>query len=168
MLALGAAAPALATFQPLLLYDPPKITLKDLPAHISAENTHVYRAAGDLVLESQPAGISLDPESKPGCEPGGSGYLCARQGVERILVTLGELGDQLTVDLGASANKVRLTAKGEAGADSLEGGPGKQVLIGGGEADTLIGGPGPDVLRGGPGSDDCRGGPGDDRLIGCE
>jgi Ca2+-binding RTX toxin-like protein len=58
------------------------------------------------------------------------------------------------------------TINGEAGNDSLTGGPSGDLLNGGDQNDTLVGGSGNDTLNGGSGSDRLEGGDGNDTLSG--
>ena len=67
---------------------------------------------------------------------------------------------------------VNVRANGNAGSDSLSGGPGDDVLEAGENYnnpddgnDTLIGNAGSDVLYADPGADQLSGGPGDDLLV---
>jgi hypothetical protein len=78
---------------------------------------------------------------------------------------LGNLGggdDSIVEDAGG----VDTEFSGEAGNDTLTGGPNDNVLSGGPGDDNLSGNAGRDTLEGGPGSDTESGGAGDDRLGG--
>ena len=159
---------ALATFNGSVLYDPPKIKVKDFMVHSSAEEVTVRRAGSDFMLVAQPLPLAMDPNSDPGCAGITDGVSCPRAGIERILLFLGTRADSADIHLGASADDVVQVVKGEKGKDDLKGGSGRQKLAGGPGADTLRGGPGADLLIGGPGDDSCRGGRGQDVIRSCE
>lgn len=168
LIALMAAASALATFQPGLLYDPPLIHARDYQAHASVENVTVARSGNDIVVTNEPSPYALEPESDSGCESVLGGWACPVAGVDRLLVTLGDMPDTADVDLGGLARRVPAQiVRGGPGADDIDGGARGQRLAGGSGRDTLKGGPGDDLLVGGPGDDTCRGGPGRDVLRSC-
>jgi hypothetical protein len=77
-------------------------------------------------------------------------------------------GDDVLVghpDPGAEVGDVpRLTLRGDAGNDTIQGGPGAELVDGGAGADTIAGGPGDDRLIDGAGADQVDGGDGDDRV----
>jgi len=82
--------------------------------------------------------------------------------VTRIVVKCGDGNDVLST---TGVSKV-IVARGEGGADLLEGGSGADVLEGGPGNDTLNGGAGNDTLRGAIGNDSLFGQLGDDFLQG--
>ena len=168
ILGLGLAATALATFQPVLDYDPPKIVLRDLEAHNSQETVTVAKDGSDFVFTNSPTGVGSDPETEKGCEQVAMSMTCPVAGVKSIVVKLLTNADSATIDLGSKADKVKQTLLGGDDSDTLTGEDGKQVIKGQGGGDTLAGGPGPDVINGGPGNDTCDGGPGQDRIRNCE
>jgi RTX calcium-binding nonapeptide repeat (4 copies) len=165
---LAIAATAFATAQPVLLYDPPRMTFRDLPDIDSTESVQVAKQAQDFTITSQPSGMTVDPDSQDGCDPIAGGYACPVAGVERIVVKLGELVDSGQINLGSRARTVRQTLRGGEGGDDLNGGPGKQRLMGGEGGDEISGGRGDDFIDGGSGSDTCKGGPGEDVVRHCE
>ena len=164
VIVLTTAAAAWATFQPSLVYDPPKIVARDHPEHDSAENVTVRREGSAFTFASTPTPFQT---SSPECE-NTSVISCPRGGIERIVVFLGTLDDQADIDLNASAEEVTQVLKGQDGEDTLVGHEGIQRLAGGADDDILRGGPGPDILKGGNGTDTCDGGPGHDELLSCE
>jgi len=164
----ASAGVALATFQPTLLYKPPVIKATDIDTHNSVEDVTVRRDGALFTFDNEVSPFILDPASDPGCETKGGTVGCPRDGVEKILVTLGNMDDSADIRLGKSAGKVRQIVKGQDGEDDLVGGKGTQKLSGGDHNDTLIGGPDPDILIGGQGEDICDGGPGHDEFISCE
>lgn len=164
VIVLGTAAVAWATFQPSLVYDPPKIVALDHPEHDSAENVTVRREGSAFTFDSTPTPFQT---SSPECETT-SVVSCPRGGIEKIVVFLGTLADQADIDLNASAEEVTQVIKGQDGKDTLVGHEGIQKLSGGANNDILRGGAGPDILKGGPGTDTCDGGPGHDEFLSCE
>lgn len=159
---------ALGTFQPEIHYAPPLLEFRDHKAHTSAENMVAARSGPNIAITSAPSPAALDPASDPGCNSVLGGYECPVAGVDRLVVTLGNMADTATVNLGAHAPKVpSQVVRGGDDSDQLAGGAGKQRLVGGAGPDTLKGGPGDDVLIGGPGDDTCQGGPGRDVIRGC-
>ena len=164
VIVLASAAAAWATFQPSLVYDPPKIVALDHPEHDSAENVTVRREGSAFSFDSDPTPFQT---TSPECEVT-SVVSCPRGGIEKIVVFLGTLNDQADIDLDASAEDVTQVIKGQDGEDTLVGHEGVQKLAGGDDADILRGGAGPDILKGGPGTDTCDGGPGHDEFLSCE
>lgn len=73
--------------------------------------------------------------------------------VKQIVVNAGAGNDLVTVATGAAAPTQPTTLNGDAGNDTLRGGPFADVLIGGAGDDHLNGGAGRDTLRGDDGSD---------------
>jgi Ca2+-binding RTX toxin-like protein len=185
---LALAAPALATFVPLVRYDPPLIKVADQPGHLSTETIEVRKDGDEYSITNGGVGVAEHPDSRNGCTGASSAdYRCPVQGIRRIVVSMGGLGDTLVIDLGSRADTVKQLAFGESGGDVMEGhegaqdmygeggedvldtGGGPDILRGGRNDDTLVGGSGPDHLKGGPGNDDvCDGGPGQDTAKGCE
>ena len=161
------ASVAAATTQPTLTYKPPTITVNDHQAHNSVEDVTVRRNGRNFTFDV-PSGFFINPESDEGCEHVVGDVFCDRQGVKKIKLFLGDLGDSADIGLGKSADKVKQIVKGQDGEDDLTGRKGSQALNGGAQNDTLLGGPGPDILIGGGGNDFCDGGPGHDELIECE
>jgi Ca2+-binding RTX toxin-like protein len=171
ILGLGVAATAMATFQPVLLYDPPKIVFRDLEAHNSSEDVTVGKDGNRFVFTntgSSGAGVGMHPDSEDGCEPVTLGVSCPVAGVKSIVVKLLTNEDAATIELGSKATKVKQKLLGGDDADTLDGGDGKQVIKGQGGGDVLTGGPGPDVINGGPGNDLCDGESGQDVIRNCE
>jgi hypothetical protein len=164
VIVLTTAAAAWATFQPSLVYDPPKIVALDHPEHDSAENVTVRREGSAFTFASTPTPFQTN---SPECEIT-TVVSCPRAGIERIVVFLGTLDDQADIDLNASAEEVTQVLKGQDGEDTLVGHEGIQRLAGGADDDILRGGPGPDILKGGNGTDTCDGGPGHDEFLSCE
>ena len=161
---LAVVAPAFATTAPQLTYDPPRILFEDLENDVSAEDVEVSRAGKDFRFLNNPvAPFSNDAE----CEGVPGGMDCPRAGVEKIVVNLGDLGDEVQINLGSVARDVKQVLRGEDGGDILRGEKGSQTIRGGEGVDTLQGGAGPDFLDGGPGPDNCLGGPGNDTIIHC-
>jgi Ca2+-binding RTX toxin-like protein len=88
-----------------------------------------------------------------------------------VVITGGAGNDSIEIDAGVPAG-VKVRANGNAGSDSLSGGPGDDVLEAGENYnnpddgnDTLIGNGGSDVLYADPGADQLSGGPGNDLLV---
>ncbi|MEA2424529.1 MAG: hypothetical protein QOH13_939, partial [Thermoleophilaceae bacterium] len=88
---------------------------------------------------------------------------CARGGVARLNVTLGD-GDDRLLGSAASGQDLFVTADGGAGGDQLKAENAGSTLDGGAGADTLTGGNGADHLIGGAGQDTLQGGDGADVL----
>ena len=171
-------ASALGTFQPEVLYQPPKLNALDHESHVSTEHVTVVRDGPDFVLDNLGAPFLISPKSDPGCEDLGSPSACPRAGVERVVVVLGGGNDSVRIDLGRSGHGVKQHAFGGSGEDELRGRGGKQKLKGGDGEDFARGGGGPDklfggfdedadTLIGGRGDDFCSGGV-EDTFIGCE
>jgi len=109
-----------------------------------------------------------------GCAPSGSpsSVTCPTTVATSLLVITGGAGnDQINIDSSVPAG-VKVRANGNAGSDSLSGGPGDDVLEAGENYnnpdsgnDTLVGNAGSDVLYADPGADQLSGGPGDDLLV---
>lgn len=158
------AGTAWATFQPSLVYDPPKIVALDHPEHDSEESVTVRREGSAFTFDSSPIPFLTNSPECEGTDP----ISCPRGGIERIVIFLGTLNDQADIDLDASAEEVTQILKGQDGEDTLVGHEGIQKLAGGDNSDVLRGGPGPDILKGGPGTDTCDGGPGHDEFLSCE
>ncbi len=163
----ASAGAALASTHPSVLYKPPLITASDSNTHNSIENMTVARSGDVFLFSSTPSLITLDLASDPGCDIDVS-VACPVDGVERIVLVLGNLNDSAEIDLGESSDDVRQLVKGQDDNDKLNGAEGVQKLVGGDGKDTLRGGPGHDILIGGRGKDDCNGGPGKDELKSCE
>ena len=164
-LILGAAVPALATNAPRITHDPPTILFEDLEADVSDEDADISRAGKDFRFLNKPvAPFSSDPE----CEAVPGGLDCRRAGIRKIVVKLGDLGDEVQINLGSVARDVTQILRGQDGGDILRGERGPQIIKGGDGGDTLQGGAGGDLLNGGPGVDNCLGGPGPDTVINCE
>jgi hypothetical protein len=153
---LGIASVALATTQPTLVYKPPTITVIDHPQHDSVENIVVRREDEDFTFLT-PSQFFVDPDSDEGCEYEVSTLHCPREGVEKILIRIGGLDDEVSIKLGRSARQVKQIVNGQEGDDDLFGGPGKQKLLGGPGDDELYGESGRDLLNGGKGTDICVG-----------
>lgn len=88
-----------------------------------------------------------------------------------LVITGGNGNDSITVEDSVPAS-VQVRANGNAGSDTLVGGPGNDVLEAGENYnspddgnDTLIGNGGEDVLYADPGADQLSGGPGNDLLV---
>jgi Ca2+-binding RTX toxin-like protein len=88
-----------------------------------------------------------------------------------VVITGGGGNDEIAV-ADSVPTGVHVRANGNAGSDSLSGGPGDDVLEAGENYnnpdngnDTLIGNGGSDVLYADPGADQLSGGPGDDLLV---
>ena len=88
-----------------------------------------------------------------------------------LVITGGAGNDSISIDAGVPAS-VKVRANGNAGSDTLSGGPGNDVLEAGENYngpddgnDTLIGNGGSDVLYADPGADHLLGGPGNDLLV---
>jgi Ca2+-binding RTX toxin-like protein len=88
-----------------------------------------------------------------------------------VVVTGGDGNDSISIEESVPAG-VKVRANGNAGSDTLSGGPGDDVLEAGENYnnpdngnDTLIGNGGSDVLYADPGSDQLSGGPGNDLLV---
>jgi Ca2+-binding RTX toxin-like protein len=88
-----------------------------------------------------------------------------------LVITGGAGNDSINVDASVPAG-VKVRANGNAGSDSLSGGPGDDVLEAGENYngpdngnDTLVGNAGSDVLYADPGADQLSGGPGNDLLV---
>ncbi len=133
-----------------------------------ANGIHVAYGGGNWSV-SDSAGIF------PGDGCGASGATsvsCPSAVATSLLVITGGTGnDQIDVDSGLPGG-VRVRANGNAGSDSLSGGPGDDVLEAGENYngpdngnDTLSGNAGSDVLYADPGGDQLSGGPGNDLLV---
>ena len=164
----GATATALATTQPVVRYDPPKITFRDLPEHNSVENVVVTKDGNKFVFANTPVPAGIDPDGEKGCEVVTLAVECPVAGTKAITVKLLSQSDSATIDLGSKADTVKQKLSGGEEGDTLEGGPGPQRINGGDDADDLSGGAGKDVINGGPGDDVCQGGPGRDTIRNCE
>ncbi|HEY5052761.1 MAG TPA: calcium-binding protein [Solirubrobacterales bacterium] len=89
-----------------------------------------------------------------------------------LVVITGNGGDDsISIEPSVPAG-VKVRANGNAGSDTISGGPGDDVLEAGENyngpddgSDTLIGNDGSDVLYADPGADNLQGGPGDDLLV---
>jgi Ca2+-binding RTX toxin-like protein len=88
-----------------------------------------------------------------------------------VVITGGNGNDSIAIDESVPAG-VKVRANGNAGSDTLSGGPGDDVLEAGENYnnpdngnDTLIGNAGSDVLYADPGADQLSGGPGNDLLV---
>lgn len=160
---LAVAVPAFATTAPQLTYDPPTLVFQDLENDASAEDVEVSRAGKDFRFLNPIAPFSNQSE----CQAFSGGMDCRRRGIEKIVVNLGDLGDEVQINLGSVARDVKQVLRGEDGGDILRGEKGSQTIRGGEGVDTLQGGAGPDFLDGGPGPDNCLGGPGNDTIIHC-
>ncbi len=161
-------AVATATNLGSVRYTPPTISLIDQPESGSDEDV-VLTKDGPEYSFAQPVGLVKHQKSEPGCTDGFStDYRCPTAGIRKILLRLGAMDDEASIDLGGKARVVRQVLKGGDGDDVLAGGPGPQRLHGNQDDDTITGGPGPDVIKGGPGDDTCDGGPGRDKISGCE
>ncbi|HEU5142295.1 MAG TPA: hypothetical protein VFU04_03970, partial [Solirubrobacterales bacterium] len=108
-----------------------------------------------------------------GCmQAGGAGATCPAAAPTGLLVITGGGGDDnIAVDGGVPAG-VKVRANGNAGSDSLTGGPGDDVLEAGENYngpdngnDSLAGEAGSDVLYADPGGDQLSGGAGNDLLV---
>jgi Ca2+-binding RTX toxin-like protein len=144
------ASVALATNLAAVRYQPPKITLVDQPEVGSTEDVVVTKDGQEYSF-AQTVGLVKHPDSEPGCTDNfSSDYRCPVHGIKKIVLKLGTMNDEASIDLGSKAKTV------------------KQILDGGDGGDTLTGGPGPQVIDGGPGTDTCSGGPGHDTIRNCE
>jgi Ca2+-binding RTX toxin-like protein len=88
-----------------------------------------------------------------------------------LVITGGTGDDSIAIEPSVPAS-VKVRANGNAGSDTISGGPGDDVLEAGENYnspddghDTLIGNGGSDVLYADPGADNLQGGPGDDLLV---
>jgi Ca2+-binding RTX toxin-like protein len=108
-----------------------------------------------------------------GCsQSGATAAICPTGAATGLLVITGDGGnDSIDVDASVPAG-VKVRANGNAGSDSLSGGPGDDVLEAGENYngpndgnDSLIGNAGSDVLYADPGGDRLSGGPGNDLLV---
>jgi Ca2+-binding RTX toxin-like protein len=88
-----------------------------------------------------------------------------------LVITGGDGNDSITIDASVPAS-VKARANGNAGSDTLSGGPGDDVLEAGENynnpndgSDTLVGNEGSDVLYADPGADQLAGGPGNDLVV---
>jgi Ca2+-binding RTX toxin-like protein len=108
-----------------------------------------------------------------GCSQAGvAGAACPAATPTGLLVVTGGAGDDsIQIDGGVPAG-VKVRANGNAGSDSLGGGPGDDVLEAGENYngpdngnDSLAGNAGSDVLYADPGNDQLFGGPGNDLLV---
>jgi Ca2+-binding RTX toxin-like protein len=126
-------------------------------------------AAGWAVSDSGPIFAGEGCANPPG--NGAVVYCGGEPGLALIVVTGNAGPDDIVVDPSIPASaKVRVN--GNAGSDSLTGGPGDDVLEAGENYngpddgnDTLLGEGGNDVLYADPGADQLQGGPGDDLLV---
>ena len=167
-LAVTVTAVAFATTQPVVRYEPPKITFRDLQEHNSIENVVVTKEGSKFVFTNTPVAAGVDGKGEPGCEQVALTVECPVAGTKSIVVKLRSQSDSASIDLGSRADKVKQKLSGGDEGDVLEGGPGRQSINGDDGSDDLSGGPGPDVLNGGPGTDTCDGGPGRDEIRNCE
>lgn len=160
---------ALATYIPVVNYQPPKIIFVDQIEMGSTEDVEIRKDHSDFVF-TNPIGVGKHPDSQPGCDKNTSNpYHCPVPGTTKIVAKLGAMNDEAYIDLGSKADKVKQVLLGGTGNDSLQGGPGPQRIKGQDGDDSLQGGPGPDVIDGGPGTGDiCDGGPGRDTITHCE
>jgi Ca2+-binding RTX toxin-like protein len=107
-----------------------------------------------------------------GCGGAGTAVGCPTAIATSLLVITGGGGnDSIAID-GSVPAGVKVRANGNAGSDSLAGGPGDDVLEAGENYngpdngnDSLAGGAGGDVLYADPGADRLFGGPGNDLLV---
>jgi Ca2+-binding RTX toxin-like protein len=112
-----------------------------------------------------------------GCQSDGSSSLIATVScptsvaTSLLVITGGDGDDSINISESVPAS-VKARANGNAGSDTLSGGPGDDVLEAGENYngpdsgnDTLIGNAGSDVLYADPGADQLSGGPGDDLLV---
>src|SRR6187549_327641 len=107
-----------------------------------------------------------------GCGGGGTAVTCPTAiATSLVVITGGPGNDGIDLD-GALPGSVRVRANGNAGSDSLSGGPGDDVLEAGENYngpdngnDTLVGNAGADVLYADPGADQLSGGAGNDLLV---
>jgi Ca2+-binding RTX toxin-like protein len=109
-----------------------------------------------------------------GCGPAGGSTVAScptAVATSLVVVTGGNGDDQISIAESVPAS-VKVRANGNAGSDSLSGGPGDDVLEAGENYnnpddgnDTLVGNGGSDVLYADPGADQLSGGPGDDLLV---
>jgi RTX calcium-binding nonapeptide repeat (4 copies) len=83
-----------------------------------------------------------------GCSASASGASCADNGIDRLVVEVGDRDDEVVIGSGV-AKPAR-----------IDGGPGDDVLVGNAAANELFGGDGDDVLDGGEGTDTLTGGSG--------
>lgn len=111
-------------------------------------NVTIDDAAGTLRLTENASRMTAGP----GCLASPDGYEvdCADGGVERIAVTLGDIGSDV---------RIRADLPSE-----IHGGAGDDLLIGGPADDTIDGGAGQDILGGGLGADVLNGGRGEDLV----
>ena len=106
-----------------------------------------------------------------GCAGAGGSVSCPTATATGLLVITGAGGnDTIAIEDSVPAS-VKVRANGNAGSDTLSGGPGDDVLEAGENyngpdngSDTLIGNAGSDVLYADPGADQLFGGPGNDLL----
>lgn len=146
---LALAASAQATLVAAVIYSPPKIAYVDQVKSGTQEHVTATKDGHDFLFVNT-NGTVAHPESEPGCEGSFMEYRCPVAGIEKMVFNVRALDDEVEIDLGSKADKV------------------KQILKGGEGADTLTGGPGRQIIDGGPGTDDCSGGPGRDVIRNCE
>lgn len=98
--------------------------------------------------------------------------VCAGTAPQALVVITGGAGDDRIVLDGSVPPSAQVRANGNAGSDTLEGGPGDDQLEAGENYngpddgnDTLVGNAGNDVLYADPGADRLEGGAGDDLLV---
>ena len=170
--ALGAvlAANALAGIDSLRVsHNPPLLKAEDIsPTADHANVVDISATQRRIVFYEQYDPITTSDEACMDNDGQSLFMHCKARGITRLRVVFLGGDDELDVDLTGLNHKVRQTASGGVGSDTLRGGAGSQLLRGEDDNDILRGGPGGDVLDGGSGLDTCAGGPGQDQLIHCE
>jgi Ca2+-binding RTX toxin-like protein len=132
-----------------------------------------------MLISDGPAGWTVNDNHQvfagEGCLNAGGNMTvvnCAGEpGLGLIVVTGGDGNDDIIIDHSVPAT-AHVRANGNAGSDTIQGGPGDDVLEAGENYnnpddgnDDLLGGGGNDVLYADPGADNLDGGPGDDLLV---
>ena len=115
--------------------------IRDLPA-VSLPDVNTIRFATGNVGDTIAGGAD--------CTVVGATVNCARAGVTRVVVTLGDGQDVLRVPDGFP---IPLTVSGGTGSDVIEGSATGDLLRGDADGDRIVGNGGPDDIGGGPGFD---------------
>ena len=135
------------------------------------------------IARSGPSYVVTDTGTPPvavlPCAPSGPAIVCPAAGISQIEVELDDLNDSTTIaPTVVGGFNLSIGVSGEAGTDTLNGGPNARSNLDGGddgdflnsdaEGDNLIGGGGNDVMTGGAGDDRFTGGIGTDTATGGE
>ena len=133
-----------------------------------ANDIHVGYSSGWVVSDNGPV------VAGEGCAPSGAANTVScptAVPTNLVVITGGDGNDSISIEESVPAG-VKVRANGNAGSDTLSGGPGDDVLEAGENYnnpdngnDTLIGNGGSDVLYADPGADQLFGGPGNDLLV---